>query len=167
MNGHEDGRRNKIMSYICRVKAAIVLLLCLGLWSSYRAFRGALWELQRGGPGRDEMTLFGIRLEGIQRDLPRYGEAGYVADHPIDFGNEDFVRELVWARYWLAPVLVLPYRHDHLVIGNFYKLVPYRHGDVVIGNFHKPVPTKLLSEWHLVLLKDYGNGMMLFVSAER
>jgi len=155
------------MSYICRVKAAIVLLLCLGLWSSYREVRGVLSALQQGGRGRDDVTLFGTRLEAIRRDLPRYGEVGYVADPPDNFSNDDFVRQLIWTRYWLAPLIVLPYWHDHLVIGAFYKLVPYSHDHLVIGNFHKPVPTKMLCEWHLVLLKDYGNGMMLFVSGEK
>jgi hypothetical protein len=153
------------MSYIDRVTAAIVLLLCLGLWSSYRTLRGALWAFHQGSPGRDEVTHFRTQLEGVRRNLPRYGEVGYLADPPNDFSNEDFVRELVWARYWLAPLVVLPVAHQQPVIGNI--VLPDSHHHLVIGNFHKPVPTELISEWHLVLLKDYGNGMMLFVDAER
>ena len=92
------------------------------------------------------MTLFETRLEGIREDLPRYGVVGYVTDRPNVINSE-----LVWTRYYLVPLVVIPSSQQHLVI----------------GNFHKPPPPELLSEWHLVLKKDYGNGMMLFVNQER
>ena len=152
-----------------------MLLVFSGLASSLQTLRRAREGLHDSGLGRDDITLFGTRLEGIRRDLPRYGEVGYVADPPIEFSNGDFVRELVWTRYWLAPLVVLPYWHQHLVIAHDASLgaaqgkvvLPDWHQHLVIGNFHKPVSTGLLSEWHLVLLKDYGNGMMLFVGVEQ
>jgi hypothetical protein len=92
------------------------------------------------------MTLFATRLEGIRRDLPPYGVIGYVTDPPNDISQE-----LIWTRYYLAPLIVLPSTQHHLVL----------------GNFHKPAPTELLSERHLVLTKDYGDGMLLFTNPEQ
>src|SRR5208283_3033355 len=101
--------------------------------------RSARWELHSEFLGHDRVTLFGLRLEAIWRDLPRCGVVGYVTDPPNDMWANP---ELVWTRYYLVPLLVLPGSQHHLVI----------------GNFHKPPPAKLFSEWRLVLMKDYGNG---------
>jgi len=120
--------------------------VCFGLASSILMLRSARWELNGEALGRDPMTLFGTRLEGIRRDLPRCGVVGYLTDPPNSINQE-----LVCTRYYLTPLVVLPYSQQHLII----------------GNFHKPLPTKLVSEWHLVLLRDYGNGTMLFVNQER
>jgi hypothetical protein len=136
------------MSYASRVKAAIVLLVCFGLASSFQMLRHAQRELHEEAVGRDRVTLFGTRLEGIRRDLPRYGVVGYVADPPNDIWANP---ELVWTRYYLVPLVVLPDSQQHLVI----------------GNFHKPPPTKVLSEGRLVPMGDYGNGIMFFMNQER
>jgi hypothetical protein len=92
------------------------------------------------------MTVFAERLKGIQRDLPQYGVVGYVTDPP-----NDITSELIWTRYYLAPLIVLPSSQQHLVI----------------GNFHKPPLPELLSEWHLILLKDYGDGMVLLANQKQ
>ncbi len=152
MDGIEDGRRDKIMSYGRRVIAAIALLACLGLWSSYRSLREALWGLHRENLGHDEVTLLGTRLEGVRHDLPSYGEVGYVAEPANELSRVDYSAGLTRTRFWLAPLIVLPYSHQQ---------------HFVVGNFHKPPPTKLISEWHLVPVKDYGNGIILFVNEDR
>jgi hypothetical protein len=131
----------EIMSCASRVIVAIALLVCFGLASSVFMLRSARWELRGEALGQDQVTRFEARLEAIRWDLPRYGVVGYVTDLPNDINLE-----LVWTRYYLAPLVVIPYSQQHLVI----------------GNFHKPPPTDLLSEWHLIIVKDYGNGMMLF-----
>jgi hypothetical protein len=134
------------VSYAIRVKTAIAVLVCFGLASSFLMLRGARRELQSEVLGRDPVTLFGERLQDIKRDLPRYGVVGYVTDPP-----NDITQELIFTRYHLVPLIVLPTSKHHLVI----------------GNFHKPAPATLLSESHLVLMKDYGDGLMLFMNQER
>lgn len=134
------------MSYANRVKTAIALLVCFGLASSFLILRSARRELDGEAFRGDRVTLFEARLEGIRRDLPTYGVVGYITDPPNDINEE-----LVWTRYYLVPLVVLPSVKHHLVI----------------GNFHKPPPTEFLSGWHLVLMKDYGNGIMLFMNRQR
>jgi hypothetical protein len=141
------------MSYASRIKTAIGLLVCFGLASTFLMLYRAAGDLRGQALGRDELTLFGTRLEAIRHDLPRYGVVGYVADPPNERGTMPFTQELVWTRYFLVPLVVLPNSQ-----------LPHSQHNLVIGNFHKPPPTKLLSEWHLVLMKDYGNGMMLFMN---
>lgn len=141
-------RRLKLSS---RTEVAALLLLCFGLASSFKMLRGAQKEVADGAVGHDEVTTFGVRLEAIRHDLPRDGVVGYVADPPLDIEtNRDYARELVLVRYYLVPLVVLPYSQQSLAV----------------GNFHKPPPARLLSDWHLVLRKDYGNGVMLFVKQE-
>ena len=135
----------EIMGYATRVKAAIVLLVGLGLVSNFRALSLARRQLGAEVPGRDPMTIFAERLRDVASDLPRYGVVGYVSD-----ASNEFNEELVWTRYYLAPLVVLPDSKHHLII----------------GNFHEPAPTKLLAERHLVLTKDYGNGIVLLVNQE-
>ena len=134
------------MSYAIRVKAAIAVLVCFGLSSSLLMLRGARRELHSEVLGRDPVTVFATRLKALRLDLPQYGVVGYVTDPP-----NDITQELIWTRYYLVPLIVLPSSQCHLVI----------------GNFHKPPSTKLLSELHLVLMKDYGDGMMLLKNQER
>jgi len=133
----------EVMRYAIRVRAGIAVIVFFGLSSSFLMLRGARRELNSATPGRDPMTLFATRLEGIRRGLPPYGVVGYITDPPNDINQE-----LIWTRYYLAPLLVLPSSQRHQVI----------------GNFHKPVSAEFLSEQHLVLIKDYGDGMMLFTN---
>jgi len=140
------GRAVEIMGYATRVKAAIVLLVGLGLVSNFRALSSARRQLGAEVLGRDPMTLFGDRMKSITSDLPRYGVVGYISDAPDEFNEE-----LVWTRYYLAPLVVLPDSKHHLII----------------GNFHEPPAATLLAERHLVLTKDYGNGIILLVNQEQ
>ena len=134
------------MSYASRVKAAIALLVCIGLASSILMLRSARWEQRDASLGQDELARFEARLEAIRGDLPRYGVVGYVTDTPNNINLE-----LVWTRYYLTPLVVIPYSQQHLVI----------------GNFHKCPSSEMLSERRFALVKDYGNGLMLLMNQER
>lgn len=123
----------------------MVLIVCFGLASNFHRMFAAALDLRGVVLGRDQMSVFGARLTEIQRDLPSYGQVGYISDTSDNLGDYPD-QELIWTRYYLAPLLVSPNLHYHLVI----------------GNFHGPLPTKSLADWHLVLVREYGNGIMLF-----
>jgi hypothetical protein len=135
----------EIMSYSKRVIIAIALLVCFGLASSLQMLRSARWQLAGQPAGRDGMTVFETRLEGVRRDLPASGVVGYVSDLP-DQINE----ELIWTRYYLVPLVVLASTQHQLVI----------------GNFHNTPTAKFLSDRDLVPVKEYGEGMMLLSRGE-
>jgi hypothetical protein len=105
--------------------------------------RRARWELKSQAVGSDPMTLFAARIESIKQDLPASGVIGYMTDPP-----DELSQELIWTRYYLAPLIVLPSTQHRLVL----------------GNFHKPVATDFLAERRLVLTKDYGDGILLFTN---
>jgi len=128
----------------------VALIVFFGLASSLHLVRSGYVEARAAGPGSDPMTLFGTRLDPMRRDLPSSGIVGYVTDTSNDLQNNPD-REFIWTRYYLAPLLVTVGSHWHYVV----------------GNFHNPVPSKLLSDSHLVLVRNYGNGMLLFVNSDQ
>ena len=155
------------MTYASRMKASIALLVVLGLASSLHMAHSAFREVRDQGLGRDPMTLFETRLASIRRDLPSYGVVGYVTEP-----SPHITQELIWTRYYLAPLVVLPYgKHCQVassLVGGCPNSAPRpATAQLVIGNFHQAPPTQLLADWHLTPIKDYGDGMMLFVNRER
>ncbi len=155
------------MTYVNRVKASIALLVLLGLASSFRLAHSALWEMRDQGLGHDPMTLFETRLAAIRHNLPSYGVVGYVTEP-----SPHITQELIWTRYYLAPLVVLPYGQHCEVASSLVGGCPNTAArpataQLVIGNFHQAPRTQLLIDWHLTPIKDYGDGMMLFVNRER
>lgn len=85
------------------------------------------------------------RFDEIRAALPARGVVGYVAEpkgKEIVHGG-DYYRRFHLAQYALAPVIVVDSPDRPLVIGNFASGTPPPHSS------------------GLVLVRDYGNGVML------
>ncbi len=93
------------------------------------------------------MTLFEKRIEGIRQDLPPVGIVGYVTDSTADLMNNPD-KEFMWTRYYLAPLMVSGNPDQTLLIGNFHE-----------ANAPRPPG--------FILMRDYGNGILLFRRASR
>src|SRR5579864_316345 len=83
------------------------------------------------------------RFSSLKAALPQQGIVGYIGDSgaPADY---------YLAQYALAPLVV-----DHS---------PYH--PLVVGNFSAPLPPQGLPYAHLQLLKDFGNGVLLFANRD-
>ena len=102
--------------------------------------------------GRDEITLYEKRFEGLKKILPPHEVVGYISSKQA----QDIRFDIEAARYYLAqyalsPVIVVYSPDRPLVVGNFRQTV---------------IDPKIYTSKNLVLLKDFGNGVMLF-SRER
>jgi len=136
-------------TYGNRVATAILLLACLGLASSSLLLRRARGELRDAARGGDPVASFGRRLEPVRRELPSVGVIGYVSDPFTPTEHAAYVKhasEFVMTQYHLAPITVLEDTRYALVI----------------GNFHHEVMAARMTDMHLVLVKDFGEGVMLF-----
>ncbi len=127
----------------------MLVLVGIGLASSTMALRHDLAVYHSARRGGDPVSLAGERLQAVRADLPRYGAIGYITD-PLPAGDSrawaEQAREFVITQYQLAPVLVLNWPHLRLVL----------------GNFHQPLERDRIAKLHLAIVKDYGNGLILF-----
>ena len=90
-----------------------------------------------------KIALFGRRFAGLRKALPAHGVVGYISDAADDEANWEFYQ----TQYFLTPVLLEKGTEHELVVGNFH---------------HPTVAADWLESQNLVLLKDYGDGVMLF-----
>jgi hypothetical protein len=129
-----------------QVQAACVAVALLALWSTID-FYGA--TEQAAGSGADVYKIGdqAARFQDLMSALPATGIIGYVSDVPA---NQTLAAVLYsGARYALAPRLVTD-----------ENLQP---GELVIGNFSKPLDLTQFGKDHgLALVKDFGNGAVLF-----
>lgn len=123
-----------------RVKAATVLLALSALSVVVPEFFKAHVS---GHVPPSKITLFGRRFAELRRALPPHGVVGYASD--ADEGEA--VWEFYETQYFLAPALLEKSDERDLVVGNFH---------------HTTVDADWLSNRNLVLLRDYGDGVMLF-----
>jgi hypothetical protein len=123
-----------------RVKAATVLLALSALAVVVPEYFKA--HVSEHVPP-SKITLFGRRFAELRRALPPHGVVGYASD--ADEGEA--VWEFYETQYFLAPALLEKTTGHELVVGNFH---------------HTPVDADWLAGQNLVLLRDYGDGVMLF-----
>lgn len=131
-------------------RAAVLVLAVFALLSNLHFFRKAAGsDFAR----KDAISLYERRFEGLKGVLPPRGVVGYVSDHQardirFDAGSGDFYL----TQYALAPLIVV------------YSLEP----TFIVGNFRRSTPTAdFLRSRNLILLKDFGNGVMLFRNESR
>ena len=112
-----------------------------------RAFRD-LPDITRS----DEITQHESRFRQLKQLLPPHTAVGYVTDlTPQRAAHDDQLPRLAFKRYLLTqytllPAIVLPDVHDGLVVGNFYS-----------SNGIDSEATR-----GLMLIRDFGDGVMLF-----
>ena len=128
-------------------KAGIILLALAALLSNLQLFKQAVTcgHLPLGG---DDVTRYGKRFEGLKKMLPPQGVVGYISDKKAkDIRFDVGAAEYYLTQYVLSP-LIVDYSPEHtLVIGNFRGFTP---------------SAEFFESKNLILLKDFGNGVMLF-----
>jgi hypothetical protein len=93
-----------------------------------------------------EVSRYERRYDGIRPLLPKHGAVGYLSDRMEP--NEQFML----TEYALAP-LVLELSPDH---------------EIVVGNFFDPRVGPTLARQHgLVVVRDFGRGLLLLQRAPR
>ncbi len=128
------------LSHQTRVKAATVLLAL----SALAVIVPGCFETQISDHiPPSKIALFGRRFAGLRGALPAHGVVGYVSD--ADEGEATW--EFYETQYFLTPALLERSTQHELVVGNFH---------------HTPVDADWLAGQSLVLLRDYGDGVMLF-----
>jgi GT2 family glycosyltransferase len=146
----ENGARG-----VRRTALAALALACLVLFalaSSLRLLGRAVQALHHL-PSRDAITSYEDRFRELRPALPPVGRVGYVTDPEIkpaeglDAPRLAFKRYLL-TQYALLPTIVLPDTQAGLVVGNF-EAAEIPNTDATAG---------------LRLVRDYGNGVMLFRS---
>ena len=127
-------------------KAAVAVLILFALLSNLHwLLRG---DFDPDFPRRDRISQYERRFEGLKKILPTHGVVGYLShrqaqDIRFDAGTAEFYL----TQYALAPLIVIHSPERDLVIGNF-------------GAFR--VDPEIFKDRDLTLIKDFGNGVMLF-----
>jgi len=98
----------------------------------------------------DGVSLHENRFKGLKNLLQAYTVVGYITDLQPDKAIEGhYLTQYHLTQYVLSPAII--------VRGTNYPFV--------IGNFHSPVNISRISQDnHLILVRDLGNGVMLFRS---
>ena len=135
--------------YYARIKVAIGLLLFFPLLSNCRLFINSL-KFDLSQVGRDEVTLYQKRFDGIRNLLPVRGTVGYSGDgiNQAEYWKSDAsaLRNWFLAQYTLAPVVVSITSNHKVSIIN---------GSAGGGDLDS-------SEKVGSTFRDLGNGMKLF-----
>lgn len=127
-------------------KAGVAVLILFALLSNLH------WLLQGAFdpdfPRRDRISQYERRFEGLKKILPTHGVVGYLShrqaqDIRFDAGTAEFYL----TQYALAPLIVIHSPERDLVIGNFGV---------------SRVDPEIFKDRDLTLIKDFGNGVMLF-----
>jgi hypothetical protein len=132
-------KHTQVQLYSTLVKAAVLLLSLSALVSVVQTFRGARILTKRT---TDSQTLYGRRFIELKKALPAHGVVGYITDE---------IDEIPWnyyqTQYALSPVIVDKTPGRELVVGNFRD---------------SAVAREIVANSDLILLKDFGNGVVLF-----
>jgi hypothetical protein len=121
--------------------AALVGLVAVTLASSGHLLIRTLREHARAG-GPDALDRYEARLAPLRAALPRHGVIGYLSDRP------EADKEFVLAQHALAPLVLVRSTDPGLIVGNFF--------DPAAG------ARIARQRADLVLLRDFGSGLMLF-----
>ncbi|MBI4752282.1 MAG: hypothetical protein HY774_27655 [Acidobacteria bacterium] len=104
-------------------------------------------QLTREGPIQDAVSIYEHRLAGVKMALPKKGTLGYLSYPPLTDLMADRIetQKYFLSVYVLSPVL-LDYQHDH---------------QLYLGNFEEGVPPGFLEAQRLLVVQDFGNGVLL------
>ena len=145
----EASERRSTRSILCRLpfrtRVGLATIVVFALVSDGQLLAKSLVDYVRTArPSAIDQYL--TRFSGIRAALPTRGVVGYIAEakgREILHGG-DYYRKFHLAQYALAPLIMVDSPDRDLVIGNFS-----------IGTRMSPLPG-------LTLVRDYGNGVMLF-----
>jgi hypothetical protein len=106
-------------------------------------------------PDKDPVTIHEARIAQIKGSLPASGEVGYVTTveneqifaYERAMKNVEYLAQYALTQYTLAPLIVRNSPELPLVVGNFLDGPPARG---------------FLEKNNLVLIKDFGDGLILY-----
>jgi hypothetical protein len=130
-----------------RMRLGVCLIILFALVSNMRLLGRAVHDLT-ALTQPDEITEYEARFKQLKQVLPPHARVGYVTDARRQDGesrSRPFMRYLL-TQYALLPVIVLRDSHQPLIVGNFYS-----------ANGIDAETTR-----GLTLIRDFGNGVMLF-----
>jgi hypothetical protein len=133
--------------YPTRIKTSALLLLFLNALLINLSYFNDIRKFASTRVARDELSVNDRRFEKIRHSLPQGGVVGYVAD-PL---QAEPGKEYYLAQYALTPSVVVQGAGPELIIGNFTR-----------AETRAETSQRILAEHNLRLIKDYGNGIMLF-----
>jgi hypothetical protein len=134
----------------------LVIVTCLSafqaLWQNARSYEEA--------PETDPVTIHERRIAQLKEFLPSSGSVGYITTVENDrifaaeksFSNVEFLAQFVLTQHTLAPLLVRNSPDFPVVVGNFLD--------------GEPAPG-FREKYHLVLLRDLGNGLILYQKGDK
>jgi hypothetical protein len=134
-----------------RIRIGLCLIILFGHVSNMRLLGRAVHDLADIARP-DEVTQYEARFRELKQVLPPHARIGYVTDlRPQGSADDGRIRRLsvkryVLTQYALLPAIVLPGTQHGLVVSNFYSA----HGidsEETRG---------------LTLIRDFGDGVMLF-----
>lgn len=128
-------------------KLAVILVVFSALLANFNLLLHKSTNFNPNLWGRDRITVSESRYEQIKKALPPHGTVGYISNLKADDIRFDpGFGEYYLAQYALAPLVVI-YSSDQ---------------PLVIGNFRGSTPVSSAAVPNMVLVKDFGNGIMLF-----
>ena len=137
------------IAYSVRAKAGLAVLILFALLTEARLLKQTI-ALDPSQIGRDGLTLYEKRFEGLKVMLPPHGVVGYISDVQPDqvLVDADATAHYYVAQYALSPV-VLDNSYEH---------------PLVVGNFHAPLADSAVISAirNMTLRKDFGQGVILF-----
>ncbi len=131
--------------YPIRVRIGVLSIVVFALVSSGLALRRTL-DPPPGAAAHDEISRYEARFRPLRSALPPEGVVGYLAgprrlDRPFDD-----LKDFYLTQYALAPLIV----------------VDTSDPPFVVGNFRPSSPEHTISDPTLVLIRDFGDGVLLF-----
>jgi len=134
-------------NYPIRVRVGLLLMLAFTLVSNVQLLRIATSGYATVAE-TDEITRYEAHFQELKKVLPPHGVVGYIADPNPESVIHDtpYFKRYVLTQYSLSPVIVV----DNI------------EPELIIGNFHPATNSKRVSIPGLTLIKDFGDGVMLF-----
>jgi hypothetical protein len=130
-----------VVSYAPRVKIAIYVAVAIALWCAIENYQLESLTVQSDPYKAAEQA---DRLAGAMQMLPPNGVIGYVSDVSDPTASLALFNT---SRYALTPRMLVEGADREFVLGNFAKTRDY---------------DAFAREHHLVLLRDFGGGIVVF-----
>jgi hypothetical protein len=137
-----------------RIKAGWLLLILLTGYAVLSLLMQSI-GIYTDLPDKDPVTIHEARIAQLKGSLPASGEVGYVTTveneqifaYERAMKNVEYLAQYALTQYTLAPLIVRNSPELPLVVGNFLD------GPPALG---------FLEKNNLVLIKDFGDGLILY-----
>jgi hypothetical protein len=125
-----------------RVWAGILLIALFGILSMARLLKG-VFAFDPQAVGKDNITLYEQRFNGLKRVLPSRGAFGYLSEAAVPADTTHLERDgrFCATRYSLAPLILLDTLGCRQIIGNFHETA---------------IDSETYREWNMEVLAKFG-----------